>query len=384
MSSRRSPLGALLQGAYLHSAWPCTPPPATLLALLCVALGSPMLACSSVGDTGEIASSSSASLSGADDTTGSLSSDSNPSGQGESTGGAQGGTDDDPGGIDTGSDSGGESTGAAPELPAPEPVPEDILETAKSDGEGCDLVNPISVTLRTVDASATVSPTQARDAALSDWVSLTGIRIRPWEFFNYYAFSYAPAEYGALSITPQLIVAPGTAEDKSNSPEFILQIGVTTHALPAEQRPPVRLTLALDNSNSMSGKAQDMLRATGKAIAANLRQGDVLSIVTWNAKNPTILELHDISGPSDPVVLKTNSTSSNSAAPPSSTAASSPPTNSPTPASTRKPGTASSSSPTAAPPPTRPTSPSSPTTPKNPASTSPASGSATPASTAAT
>ena len=303
MSSRRSPLGALLQGAYLHSAWPCTPPPATLLALLCVALGSPMLACSSVGDTGEIASSSSASLSGADDTTGSLSSDSNPSGQGESTGGAQGGTDDDPGGIDTGSDSGGESTGAAPELPAPEPVPEDILETAKSDGEGCDLVNPISVTLRTVDASATVSPTQARDAALSDWVSLTGIRIRPWEFFNYYAFSYAPAEYGALSITPQLIVAPGTAEDKSNSPEFILQIGVTTHALPAEQRPPVRLTLALDNSNSMSGKAQDMLRATGKAIAANLRQGDVLSIVTWNAKNPTILELHDISGPSDPVVL---------------------------------------------------------------------------------
>ncbi len=53
----------------------------------------------------------------------------------------------------------------------------------------------------------------------------------------------------------------------------------------------------------MEGKAEVMLRATGAAIAASLRAGDTLSIVTWNAKSAPVLELHAISGPGDPVVL---------------------------------------------------------------------------------
>jgi Ca-activated chloride channel family protein len=204
--------------------------------------------------------------------------------------------------TDAGESGGGEDTtsGGAPE-PAPgEPILEDLLEAKANEIEGCDLVTPVSVQLRTLDAAATVSPTQARDAALSNWVSLTGIRIRPWEFFNYYAFDYPPAEAGMVAITPQMVVQPGA----EGSPEFVLQIGVTTQALAAEQRPPLRLTLALDNSNSMAGKAEDMLRATVKAIAGSLRQGDTLSIVTWNSKSTTILEMHPISGPSDPVVLE--------------------------------------------------------------------------------
>lgn len=200
----------------------------------------------------------------------------------------------------SGSGGGDETTGGgAPETPpALEPVLEDLLEAKASEIDGCDLVTPVSVMLRTLDAAATVSPTQARDAALSNWVSLTGIRIRPWEFFNYYGFDYPAAEPGTVAITPQIVALPGDAA------EFLLQIGVTTEALSAEQRPPLRLTLALDNSNSMAGKAEDMLRATVKAIAGSLRAGDTLSIVTWNAKSTTILELHPVSGPSDPVVLE--------------------------------------------------------------------------------
>lgn len=292
MSSRRSPLGAPDSITARRST--------TLTALLCLPLWAPLLACSSAGDAGGQPSSSD-SIGTDDSSTGVVSSDTNPSGADETTGGTGGGTNGDEGIGETGISTTGGTTGE-PEPPTAEPVPEDIVEDAIPDGDICDLVTPVSVTLRTVDASATVSPTQARDAALSDWVSLTGIRIRPWEFFNYYAFSYPPADYGAVAITPQLRQDPADPNNKATA-EFTLQIGVTTHALPAEQRPPVRLTLALDNSNSMSGKAQDMLRATGKAIAASLREGDVLSIVTWNAKNPTILELHDISGPSDPVVL---------------------------------------------------------------------------------
>lgn len=249
--------------------------------------------CSSAGDSylGDAPSTSTAdsSLSGQDP------SDSASVGADESTGAQDGGTDpsgaDDGGGASTGGE-----TGAPPEVPQGEPTPEDLVEAKAVEADACDLATPVSLTLRTLDAAATVSPALARDAALSEWVSLTGIRIRPWEFFNYYGFGYPAAEPGLVTVTPNL--APGTGPD-----EFTLQIGVATQALANEQRPPLHLTLALDNSNSMEGKAEDMLRATGAAIAASLRAGDTLSIVTWNAKSAPVLELHAISGADDPVVL---------------------------------------------------------------------------------
>ena len=263
-------------------------------------IGLLLVGCSSAGDvltvenSGTTAAESNASA-GASDTFPASTSDP-ASGDG---GGQQTSSADDSGGS---SDS-GESSDPSQDTPS-EPSPEDVID-AKGiviDDNACDLDTPVSVTLRTLDAAATVSPTQARDAALSGWSSLTGIRIRPWEFFNYYAFDYPAAEPGNVTITPQLAVAPGPADP--SSPEFLLQIGVGTRALAAADRPPVRLTLALDNSNSMAGKAQDMLHATGKALADNLRQGDTLSIVTWNSKYPTVLELHAITGPGDPVVLE--------------------------------------------------------------------------------
>lgn len=204
------------------------------------------------------------------------------------------GASSDPGNQTDGSDGGTSgSTGEAP--PAEEPELGDVVAQQPLT-DTCDLATPVSIGLRALDASATVSPTLAHDAALSGWVSLSGIRIRPWEFFNYYSFDYPPAEPGLVTVTPHLSHAPGDEL-------WHLQVGVTTESLPAEQRPPLHLTLALDNSNSMAGKAQDLLRATGKAIAGSLRQGDTLSIVTWNAKTPTVLELHPVSGPNDPLVL---------------------------------------------------------------------------------
>jgi Ca-activated chloride channel family protein len=210
-------------------------------------------------------------------------------------GGTGGGTAD-PGSETDGADEGpAGSTGTGEPPPMEEPELGDIVTQQLLDGN-CDPVTPVSIGLRALDAAATVSPTLARDAALSGWVSLSGIRIRPWEFFNYYSFDYPPAEPGLVTVTPHLSHAPGDEL-------WHLQVGIATEALPAELRPPLHLTLALDNSNSMAGKAQDMLRATGKAIAGSLRQGDTLSIVTWNAKTATVLELHPISGPNDPLVL---------------------------------------------------------------------------------
>jgi Ca-activated chloride channel family protein len=262
-----------------------------------------LAACSSAGDvlsvenSGTTSAPDSSASAGPNDTIASSSSD--PA-SGEADGGQETGVASGEAGS---SDSGEPSDPPQDPIPA-EPSPEDVID-AKGlviDEDVCDLQTPVSIELRTLDAAATVSPTQARDAALSGWSSLTGIRIRPWEFFNYYAFDYPAAEPGSVTITPQLALAP--AQVDAASPEFLLQIGVGTQALAAAARPPMRLTLALDNSNSMTGKAQDMLHATGKALAANLREGDTLSIVTWNSKYPTVLELHAITGPGDPVVLE--------------------------------------------------------------------------------
>lgn len=278
---------------------PATSPPAPRLLAILLSLPAwlPALTlggCSSASD-GSLAEPP--STSSAD--SGPVSAGDSASAGGSTGAGGEGGGVTDPSGGDEGqAGSTGGETGSPPESPPSEPTPEDLVEAKAVDDEDCDLATPVSLTLRTIDAAATVSPTLARDAALSGWVSLTGIRIRPWEFFNYYSFDYPAAEPGAVTVTPNLAYEPGESGD------FTLQIGVATQALTDEQRPPLHLTLALDNSNSMAGKAQDMLRATGAAIAASLRQGDTLSIVTWNAKAATVLELHPITGPNDPVVLE--------------------------------------------------------------------------------
>jgi Ca-activated chloride channel family protein len=186
----------------------------------------------------------------------------------------------------------------------PEPVDastvDDLVESAGTQLRGCDDQTPVVVQLRTVDAGAAASPAQARDAALSGWLSLTGIGIRPWEFFNYFRFDYPAAEPGAVTATPQLVA------DKSDElgPFYELQLGVRAATVAPEQRPKIHLTLALDNSGSMEGKSQNLLRAAGAAITGGLRQGDTVSIVTWNAANTVVLEAHPVAGADDPVVLE--------------------------------------------------------------------------------
>lgn len=218
---------------------------------------------------------------------------------------AKGGSDEGTGVSDSagGSDEGSTSSESPdpssppPDEPRPEPEPgtDDVVESEFPFIPGCDTEHPLQLQLRTFDAGASSSPAQVRDAALGNWVSLTGIGIRAWEFFNYYSFDYPAADQPG-----NVVITPGLEQDGD---EYVLQIGVRTHVLPAEQRPPVRLTLALDNSGSMEGKPLELMRATGKAIAASLRSGDVVSIVTWNTSEQVVLESHPVSGPDDPALL---------------------------------------------------------------------------------
>ena len=53
----------------------------------------------------------------------------------------------------------------------------------------------------------------------------------------------------------------------------------------------------------MQGKAQDLARVAGEAIAHGLRKGDTVSIVTWNSTDQVVLDAHPVAGPDDPVLL---------------------------------------------------------------------------------
>jgi Ca-activated chloride channel homolog len=65
----------------------------------------------------------------------------------------------------------------------------------------------------------------------------------------------------------------------------------------------MNITLVLDESGSMSGEPIRMLEESCRAIAANLRPGDVISMVTWDTENAVILEGYEVSGPNDPQLM---------------------------------------------------------------------------------
>ena len=70
----------------------------------------------------------------------------------------------------------------------------------------------------------------------------------------------------------------------------------------------MNLTFVLDTSGSMAGLPIAVERATVLAIAENLRAGDVVSMVTWNTANRVMLDSHQVTGPSDALLVQSAQT----------------------------------------------------------------------------
>lgn len=163
----------------------------------------------------------------------------------------------------------------------------------------CDEETKVEMFLSPDDSNSMSSPVQARAAVLDGLTGLSAVPIRTWEFLNYYTFGYSPAPAGELRVTPSLLHEDGMAEG-----EYILQIGVSSERVVDDVRPPMNITLVLDTSGSMSGHPLDMLKETCRAIAASLREGDVISIVTWNTENTVVLANHVVTGSDDLELLQ--------------------------------------------------------------------------------
>ena len=176
------------------------------------------------------------------------------------------------------------------------PEPEDNPDTPDPSTE-CDTSEDVSLYLSPDDSNSMSSPVQAREAALDGFAALGSVPIRPWEFMNYYSFDYPPANEGQVAVTPTLVADP------EQEGVYTMQIAITSQHITEADRQPMSITLVLDESGSMGGHSMDMLKASCRAIAGSLQEGDQVSIVTWDTTNQTVLAAHEVQGPNDPMLL---------------------------------------------------------------------------------
>jgi Ca-activated chloride channel family protein len=180
------------------------------------------------------------------------------------------------------------------------------LDTAASGGaaqtgttsiDRCSLLDstqPLTLYLSSDDSNSMASPVIARSIINQGGVPPAGL-IRTYEFMNYYDLKYERAGAGELALNLEMATGDSTGS-------YAMQIGVSSEAA-AFVRRPMNITFVLDTSGSMSGEPIARSKAAVKAVAASLKQGDVVSAVTWNDTNTIVMDSHIVSGPSDPTVV---------------------------------------------------------------------------------
>jgi Ca-activated chloride channel family protein len=160
--------------------------------------------------------------------------------------------------------------------------------------DDCDTENPVVLYMSADDSNSMAGPALAR-FRIENGSSVSG-EIRTYEFLNYYGFDYAPAAQGTVSVSANLL--PSEAAD-----EYDLQIGVRAHDQAGEDRRPLNLTLSIDISGSMDGTPIQRVKQCCVALAGSLREGDVISMVTWDTAQSTLLESHTATGPNDATLV---------------------------------------------------------------------------------
>lgn len=156
----------------------------------------------------------------------------------------------------------------------------------------CDDATPVTLYLSPDDSNSMASPVLARLAVLDSWGPFADVPLRTWEFMNYYGFAYPEPEPGHLAVTTQLV-----ATDTPDTYE--LQVGIRAPTVTTDERRPMNLIFSVDTSGSMTGAPLQRAAQIGRAVAAQLHEGDIVSLVTWSTDQTTVLRDHAVTGPDD-------------------------------------------------------------------------------------
>lgn len=194
---------------------------------------------------------------------------------------------------DKSGDTGGMSWGDSYDEPVEEEEPTDTAEPQ----DDCDDQAPVVLWISPDDSNSMASPAMARDAVLDGWTSLNSINPRTWEFMNYYTFDFDRPDEG-LAISAALAPDPNGEEGA-----YMMQIGVASPAVTPAERDPMNIVFSLDTSGSMDGEPIALLRASCRAIAGQLKEGDIVSMVTWSTSQQVVLNSYAVSGADDPHLL---------------------------------------------------------------------------------
>jgi Ca-activated chloride channel family protein len=184
----------------------------------------------------------------------------------------------------------GGSGGAGASAAVPEKKP-----LVANDCSGIDLNAPAKLYLSSDDSNSMASAAIVRAQIHGGATEISPAVLRTYEILNYYRYQFAPPPAGSLSIVSQL----GSC---ALSGDLALQIAVTSPASVAD-RLPMSVTLVLDTSGSMEGSPIELERAAVKAIASTLRQGDIVSAVTWSVGQTAMLDGYTVTAPNDPTLV---------------------------------------------------------------------------------
>jgi Ca-activated chloride channel homolog len=182
----------------------------------------------------------------------------------------------------------GSGTGPGGNPPSPDP----LVKFVPAECAELDQSQPAVLYLSADDSNSMASPARARDQLLGQGGPAS---IRTFEFLNYYRIDYPAPDFPELGIYPDLKSATGVGE-------YDLQIGIRSFDALSPRRP-ISLTLVLDTSGSMAGERMSRLKAAVKAMAAQLKSGDIVSAVSWNTANLVLLDGHEVTGPNDSTLL---------------------------------------------------------------------------------
>ena len=178
----------------------------------------------------------------------------------------------------------------APSAPAAADLPEEEvnLDDAEEELETCNETDPVVLFVSPDDSNSMSAPVQVRTGNYDPRVAL-----RTWEFFNYYTWDYAPAEPGLLALDVQLDRRDGTDSG------YVMQVAVTSETITRNTRDPMNITFVMDASGSMSGKPIELSRQVMRDIASQLKDGDIVSVVTWDTRNAVLLDGLQVTGRND-------------------------------------------------------------------------------------
>ncbi len=159
-----------------------------------------------------------------------------------------------------------------------------------------DSSEPLVLYMSNDDSNSQASPVIARRAILDGQI-VSPFQIRIHEFLNYYDLSYANPDDKPAAVGMQM------RRIDAQAGEFVLLVNAQGRALTNADRRAMNLVFALDTSGSMAGEPIELLKESMRAIAASLKAGDVVSVVTWDTAQVVPLESHTVQGPNDPTLL---------------------------------------------------------------------------------